>query len=166
MYMMDELIKLGLEKELIKIKENRIEYPVLAKSYDFTHPEEIVRARGYVKLILNYGYPKNRVDVKVELPVDPPIWFADIVVYEDDALEHAYIIVEAKESSTKVDIEVAEREGLDNANMLLAKYLFLICGNYEAVYDVKRRPSINMLEKYRIPTLPKKYGKPINKDLI
>ena len=156
----DELLKLGIEKGLIDIQDGRIEYLTPGKSYDFTHPEEPIRARAYVKLILNFRYPKKRIDVEVELPVRPPQRYADIVVYEEDEMEQAYIVVEAKPTSVKSEIETAEREGLGNANSLLAKYLFLICGKYEAVYGMTRRPSLGTLKKYRIPALPKRYGKP------
>jgi len=69
-------------------------------------PEEIVRQFFIKKLLDNYGYPKERIQVEKD------VWFgsgvsdkrADIVVLQKD-LEHPYIIIEVKKPNRKDGIE-------------------------------------------------------------
>jgi type I restriction enzyme M protein len=56
-------------------------------------------------------------------------------------------------------VEIGRREGIGNANLLNAKYLLVVCGEEEIAYDVKNKPSLKSLEKYRIPQIPIAYGK-------
>jgi len=70
-------------------------------------PEEIVRQLYLRKLIDHYGYPKERI------AVEKPVYFgssvhekaADIVVWEKDAPETPYIIVEVKKPKRKDGLE-------------------------------------------------------------
>jgi type I restriction enzyme M protein len=65
-------------------------------------PEEIVRQLFIRKLMLDYGYPKERIAVEKE------VWFgsgvhektADIVIFHKD-MEHPYIIIEVKKPERK-----------------------------------------------------------------
>ena len=155
----NDLIKLGVKKGLIKIEEGRIEYLEQKKTYDFTDPEEPVRARTFVKLVLKNKYPANRIDLEVYPPRRIPKLPADIVVYEDDEKEHVYIIVESKPTSQKSAVEEAKREGLGNANLLNSRFLMLACGDVEIAYDIKERPSLASLDKFKIPTIPIFYGR-------
>ena len=69
-------------------------------------PEEIVRQLFIKKLLDNYGYPKERIQVEKD------VWFgsgvfdkrADIIVLQRD-LEHPFIIVEVKKPNRKDGIE-------------------------------------------------------------
>jgi type I restriction enzyme M protein len=71
------------------------------------HPEEIVRQLYVKKLMDEYGYPKERIQV------EKPVFFgsgmgkkrADIVVMHADDPEAAYIIVEVKKPKRKDGIE-------------------------------------------------------------
>jgi type I restriction enzyme M protein len=152
------LLKVGEEKGLIKIRESRIAYPYAGKEYDFTNPEEKIRAKTYLSLILNYKYPADRIKLEVQPPRRVPKLPADIVVYEDDELERAYIVVETK--ATAQEVEVAKREGLGNANLFLASFLFIVCGEeVEIAYDLRARPSLESLDNYKISAIPSFYGK-------
>jgi type I restriction enzyme M protein len=64
----EEILTTGEEKGLIKIGENRVEYVAPRKSYQFTDPEEKVRARVYVEIIEKYKYPAKRIDTEVMPP--------------------------------------------------------------------------------------------------
>ena len=155
----DPMIKLGLEKGIIKLKDNKIIYPN-KKSYNFKDPEEKVRARVFVELVEKYKYPIKRLDTEVYPPRREPKLPADIVVYEDDEKEKVFIVVETKADSTKKDLEVGKREGLGNANLLNAKYLLVVCASEWMPYNLIKRPSTaTKLEKYRIADIPVKYGK-------
>jgi len=155
----EEAIMIGEEKGLIKIREDRIEYVAQEKSYQFSDPEEKVRARVYVELVEKYKYPPNRIDTEIVPPRREPKLPADIVVYEDDEKEEVFIVVETKATSSEKDVKIGVREGIGNANLLNAKYLLVVCDEEEIAYDLKSKPSLKSLDKYRIPQIPIAYGK-------
>jgi type I restriction enzyme M protein len=156
---LNEIIKLGIKNGYLRIKDNRIEYTYSKKEYNFTDPEEKVRAATYVNLIENYQYSPKRMDIEVFPPRREPKLPADIVVFEDDEHEHCYLVVEAKATSEKNQIEEAKREGLGNSNLLDAKYLLVVCGDKTLAYDVTKKPALETLDKYTVADIPKKYGK-------
>lgn len=155
----DEIIEEGLKKGIIKIKEDKIIYPN-GKSYNFKDPEEKVRAKVFIELVEKYKYPEKRLDTEVTGPRREPKLPADIVVYEDDGKETAFIVVETKAESTKNDIDEAKREGLGNVNLLNSKYLLVVCASERMTYNLEKHPStVDKLEKYRVADIPVKYGK-------
>lgn len=155
----DPMVKLGLRRGVIKIKNDRVTYPN-GKSYNLKDPEEKIRARAFVELVEKYKYPQKRLDTEVYPPRREPKLPADIVVYEDDDKEIAFVVVETKAESTKKDLEEAKREGLGNANLLNGKYLWGVCGGERLAYNLEKRPStVGRLEKYRIADIPIKYGR-------
>jgi type I restriction enzyme M protein len=155
----DEIIEEGIKKGIIKIKDDKVIYPN-GKSYNFKDPEEKVRARVFIELVEKYKYSEKRLDTEVTGPRREPKLPADIVVYEDDEKETAFIVVETKAESTKKDIEEAKREGLGNANLLNAKYLLVVCASERMTYNLEKHPStVDKLEKYRVADIPVKYGK-------
>lgn len=153
------LIQLGINKGYVKIEKDKIIYPN-GKSYNFSDPEEPIRASTFVELIEIYKYPKERIDTEVYPPRREPKLPADIVVYEDDDNEIAFIVIETKANATKKYIEQAKREGLGNANLLNTKYLWAVCGDKKLAYNIEKHPStVKRLEKYRIADIPIKYGR-------
>ena len=156
----EQHIALGEQKGYILRDGNRVKYRATGKSYNFSDPEEKVRANTYIELIEKYKYSERRIDTEVLGPRRVPKLPADIVVYEDDDKESAFIVVEAKARSSRKDIEEAKREGLGNANLLNSKYLLVVAGSERMVYDIEKHPStVNKLEKYRVADIPVKYGK-------
>jgi len=155
----DKLIKIGVKTGYLRIKDNRIEYTYSKKEYDFSDPEEKVRAATYVSLIEHYQYSPKRLDVEVFPPRREPKLPADIVVFEDDEHEKPYIVVEVKASSQKIQIDEAKREGLGNSNLLNAEYLLLACGYETLAYNVTKKPSLVNLDRCTVADIPKKYGK-------
>jgi len=155
----DEIIEEAIKKGIIKIKDDKVIYPN-GKSYNFKDPEEKVRARVFIELVEKYKYSEKRLDTEVTGPRREPKLPADIVVYEDDEQEYAFIVVETKAESTKKDIDEAKREGLGNANLLNAKYLLVVCASEQMSYNLEKHPStVDKLEKYRIADIPVKYGR-------
>lgn len=151
----DDIIKEGINKGIIKIEKNKVTYPN-GRSYNFQDKEEKVRARVIIELITKYQYPLQRIDTEASLSRDgsKP---ADIVVYEDDDKQKAYIVVETKASES--DAEEAKRQGLGNANALSSKYLMVVCGSEKICYNVEKHPAnIELLDEYRIADIPVNYG--------
>lgn len=99
-------IQLGIEKGLIAFSDEgkRIEYIEQQKSRNFDNPEEKVQAEAYCRLILEYGYPKQRVKLFVTVPMGVERKEADLVVYNDDACSQPHILVECKKE------EISEAE--------------------------------------------------------
>ena len=96
----------GVSKNLIRFYDDnkRVEYIYLKKSRNFTNPEEQVQAEAYCRIILEYGYPVQRVKsfITVTMRVDKKE--ADIIVYNDDECMQPHILVECKKQ------EVSEQE--------------------------------------------------------
>lgn len=154
----NSLVALGIERQLISIEGNRITYMFLGKSYN-ADPEEYVRAATLVYLHTHLEYPIERIDVEVAPLRRDPQNPSDIIVYSDDRLNARFIVVENKANSTAFDIEEAKRQGLGNANLQGAQYLFLVCGSEEIAYDVSQHPSLRNLEEHRIADIPVGYGR-------
>lgn len=77
----------AIERGIIEVKGSRITYNLGAKKpYDWTDPEEWVRARTVAFLIIERDYPANRIRTEVQVPRRTPSDSADIVVYRDDSL--------------------------------------------------------------------------------
>lgn len=109
-----DYIQQGVEKGLIKLSDDdkRIEYLEQKKSRLFTNPEEQVQAQTYCRLILQYGYPKHRVQNFVPVKMGSDKKEADIVVYNDDECLEPHILVECK----KQDVSDAEfAQAIDQA---------------------------------------------------
>jgi len=155
-----ELIQKGIREGLLKLDGDKIEYVVQRKSYIFTDPEEPVRAATYVEFVKRFEYPPERIDFEQEAPARHPPLPADIVIYLEDTHEHAYAVAECKATSSSADIKEGQKQGLGNANLLLAQYLVIAAGDEVATYDVRSRPSVKGLEKCRIAELPVGYRQP------
>jgi hypothetical protein len=79
---------------------SRISYLCGRKYTDnFNDPEEKIRAAIYAWLILDRGYPANRIEVEYTVPRRTPSDRADIVVFMDDRRTDPYLVVEAKLSN-------------------------------------------------------------------
>ena len=103
---MKNYIELGLEKQLISFNtdKSRITYVHQKKERNYTNPEEIVQAETFLRLVLDYNYPVNRIKQFVSVTMGSEVKEADIVVYKDDACTIPYVLVECK----KQDVSEAE----------------------------------------------------------
>lgn len=155
-----ELLKLGLAKGYISLSKDgsRVTYIASGKSYSFKDPEEKIRTQTYIELIEKYKYNSKRIDQEKSPPRREPKLPADIVVYEKER-DKVFIVVEIKADETEKKIEVAKREGLGNATLLDARYLWIVCGTEKFAYDVYDKPPLEELEKHRIADIPIAYGK-------
>ncbi|MDQ5770932.1 type I restriction enzyme HsdR N-terminal domain-containing protein [Thiothrix subterranea] len=109
-----DLIKQGIEKGLISFDDDKkyITYQHQNKRRNYEKPEEKVQVETYCALILEYGYPKHRVQCFVTVPMGVDRKEADIVVYNDDACQEPHILVECK----KEDISEPEfKEAINQA---------------------------------------------------
>lgn len=153
-----EIIETGEKEGLFRIKENKIEYLYLKKSYKISDPEEHVRAAFYLELIQKYQYPKERIDLEVSVKGEKrPA--ADVVVYEDDEKKKPYIVVECKKDGiSQAEIKQAIEEGIPNAHYLKSKYAIIVAGNVRVAFDIGNFPPQER-EKNIIADIPVRYGK-------
>ncbi len=134
-----DILEQGLAKGLIKFDDDRknVLYIHQNKRYRYTDPEEHVRVKTYLELILNYGYHPARIVLEAIVPLRTPSNLADIVVYNDDSRKDPYIVVECKqEEITDAEFIQAIEQGFGNTNSLRAKFLWVTSGIKSAYFNV------------------------------
>lgn len=120
----NEFISEAIRRGVIKVTENRVTYHLnQQKTYDWTDPEEWVRASTIGWLIIARDYPAARIRTEVQVPRRVPGDFADVVVYRDDACREPYLIVENKAAGQSARARSQATEQLfGNANSLRAPF--------------------------------------------
>ena len=98
----DEHVIEAQERGIIEIEDSRVTYNLKQKKhYNWTDPEEWVRARTISYLVIAKDYPANRLKTEVVVPRRTPSDYADIVVYQDDDCRRPYLVVENKAAGQK-----------------------------------------------------------------
>lgn len=152
----------GTEAGILNFNEDnsRITYSC-SRSYStsFKNPEERVRASYFVELVLDYKYPKERIDIEVKVERRTPDDRADIVVYEDNELKTPFLVVESKKDGiSDNEFKQAIEQTFGNANSKRAKYAIVVAGNTKTAFDIAGfKPSER--EENVIADIPIKYGK-------
>ena len=160
---MEDIIKKGIEKGLISFNEDfsRITYIHINKSRNYLDPEEQVEAESFLKLILVYNYPVQRIKLFEKVTMGSSKKEADIIVYEDDLCFNPSIIVECKKQ------EVSEAEFLQAIEQA-ASYAYALSGTVKYIWTTSGiKDSYLQIDKERkvriqIPNIPL-YGKPVPK---
>ncbi|SMG12963.1 N-6 DNA methylase [Sphingobacterium psychroaquaticum] len=157
-----ENITRGIDNKLICFSEdgNKIIYNC-SRTYStsFKNPEEKVRASYFVELVLDYQYPKEKIDIEVKVERRTPDDRADIVVYEDEELKAPYLIVETKKDGiSDSEFTQAIEQAFGNANSKRAQYAIVVAGNTKTAFNVAGFNSSER-EKNVIADIPIKYGK-------
>ncbi|MCR5158006.1 MAG: type I restriction enzyme HsdR N-terminal domain-containing protein, partial [Prevotella sp.] len=160
---MEEIIKKGIEKRLISINEDesRITYTYVNKTRNYLDPEEKVEAESFLKLVLVYNYPVQRIKLFEKVKMGSSTKEADIIVYDDDLFESPLIIVECKKQ------EVSEAEFLQAIEQA-ASYAYALSGTVKYIWTTSGiKDSYLQIDKERqtripIPNIPI-LGKPIPK---
>lgn len=153
-------IERGIEAKIISFNEDKSKITYFcSKDYttSFKNPEEKVRASYFTELVLDYDYPKEKIDFEVK--TKPDLDEADIVIYEDDELKSPYLIVECKKDGiTDAEYKTAIDQAFRYANYLRAKLASVVAGTTKTAFDVAGfKPSERA--KNVISDIPKKYGK-------
>ncbi len=162
------LIDIGIEKGLIRFddEKNFITYIHQNKKRNYNNPEEKVQAETFLTLVLNYGYPVNRVRQYVPVQMGSETKEADIIVYKDDACEQTFILVECKkEEITDQQFKVAVDQAYSYCIAEGGSYVWTTSKIINEYYEVpedrpKRRISIPDIPQYGVGKLaPYKYVK-------
>ncbi len=140
---MKDYIKIGIEKGLISFNEDtsRITYISQKKERNYNNPEEKVQAETFLRLILDYYYPVNRIKQFVSVTMGSEIKEADIVVYEDDMCMSPHIIVECKRQEvSEAEFQQAIKQAYSYAFALPCniKYVWVTSGIKSEYFEVDK----------------------------
>lgn len=126
---MKDYIQIGIEKGIISFNDDmsRITYIYQNKHRNYNNPEEKVQAEAFLRLIIDYKYPINRIKLFVAVPMGNETKEADIVVFKDDLCLMPYILVECKKQ------EVSEAE-FQQAIGQAYSYAFAMAGELKYVW--------------------------------
>jgi type I restriction enzyme M protein len=137
----------------------KIEYLPSGHKENLNDPEEKVRAEYYFDLLEKYHYPAKRVELETEMPARVPRFFADIVIYEDDAKKKPYIVVECKKDGiSDAEFEQATKQAIGNARVLHAPFAICVAGNTRRAMETAEWNDKEP-EKATITDIPISYGK-------
>jgi len=110
-------------------------------------------------LLEKYHYPAKRIELETEMPARVPRFFADIVIYEDDAKKKPYIVVECKKDGiSDAEFEQATKQAIGNARVLHAPFAICVAGNTRRAMETAEWNDKEP-EKATITDIPISYGK-------
>ena len=151
-----------IARGLITIEDGRITYHLnQPRTYQWTDPEEWVRARTIGFLVVEKAYPANRLKTEVKVPRRTPSDLADVVVFEDAACRSPYLVVENKpDGQNQNGRSQAIEQTFGNANSLRAKFALYDEGSYSAAYDIANFPAQERRDNHlgNHDAIPEQYG--------
>lgn len=152
------LIEQGIDKGLISFSEDGkyITYIHQDKKRNYTNPEEQVQADSFLKLVLVYGYPVERILQFQTVTMASSTKEADIIVYNDDECTKPHIVVECKKPEvSELEFIQAVEQAASYAYALSGtiKYLWVTSGIKDESYQIDKESSV----KQTIPDIPR-YG--------
>lgn len=157
----EKILKDGERKGYFRVLNDgaKIEYLPSEHKENLNDPEEKVRAEYYFDLLEKYHYPAKRVELETEMPARVPRFFADIVIYEDDAKKKPYIVVECKKDGiSDAEFEQATKQAIGNARVLHAPFAICVAGNTRRAMETAEWNDKEP-EKATITDIPISYGK-------
>lgn len=152
---MKDYIQLGIEKGLILFNEDksRITYVHQNKERNYNNPEEKVQAEAFLKLILDYNYPANRIRQFVPVTMGREVKEADIVVYADDMCLSPHILVECKRQEvSEAEYQQAIEQAYSYAFALPSdvKYVWVTSGIKSDYFEVDKSQNT----RNQLPDIP------------
>ena len=163
------LIEEALRQNIISFEENNkyIIYNFQQKKRNYENPEEQVQLEAYLKLILIYGYPIERVKIYVSVTMGSSTKEADIIVYDDDKYTKPLIIIECKKPEvSELEFQQAVEQGFAYAYATAStiKYIWITSSIKDKYYvfnkDKDERKDAPDIPYYGVRKLAKfKYAK-------
>ena len=152
---MKDYIKIGVEQGFISFDKemSRITYTFQNKPRNYNNPEEKVQAETFLRLILDYKYPVNRIKQFVPVTMGSEVKEADIVVYEDDMCMSPHILVECKRQEvSEAEYQQAIEQAYSYAFALPCdiKYVWVTSGIKSDYFEVDK----NQNSRNQLPDIP------------
>ena len=152
---MKDYIKIGVEQGLISFDKemSRITYTFQNKPRNYNNPEEKVQAETFLRLILDYKYPVNRIKQFVPVTMGSEVKEADIVVYEDDMCMSPHILIECKRQEvSEAEYQQAIEQAYSYAFALPCdiKYVWVTSGIKSDYFEVDK----NQNTRNQLPDIP------------
>ena len=157
------LLRKGQELGVVAIDDSgdRVTYHLgRERSYQWSDPEEQVRADTILRLVFEYQYSPLRLDTEVAVPNRTPTHWADIVVFKDDGRRSPYITVENGSPNVTPGERSQKIEQLFGyANALAAEFAVYIDHASEHQYWRVLGEGGLERERNKIGNVPRNYGK-------
>lgn len=155
---MKDYIQIGIDKGFISFNEDRsrITYIFQKKERNYNNPEEKVQAETFLRLILDYNYPENRIRQFVPVTRGSETKEADLIVYDDELCLTPRIVVECKRQDvSEAEFLQAIEQAYSYAYFLPSdvKYVWVTSGIRNEYYEVDK----NQNSRNQIPDIPQ-YG--------
>lgn len=152
---MKDYIKIGVEQGYISFDKemSRITYTHQNKPRNYNNPEEKVQAETFLRLILDYKYPVNRIKQFVPVTMGSEVKEADIVVYEDDMCMSPHILIECKRQEvSEAEYQQAIEQAYSYAFALPCeiKYVWVTSGIKSDYFEVDK----NQNTRNQLPDIP------------
>ena len=152
---MKDYIKIGVEQGFISFDKDmsRITYTFQNKQRNYKNPEEKVQAETFLRLIIDYKYPENRIKQFVPVTMGSEVKEADIVVYEDDMCMSPHILVECKRQEvSEAEYQQAIEQAYSYAFALPCdiKYVWVTSGIKSDYFEVDK----NQNSRNQLPDIP------------
>ena len=157
---MSELIKQGESLGYIKIdsETNYITYLHQNKRRNFNNPEEKIQAQTFLKLILEYKYPVENIEMFVTVQMGVAKKEADIIVYNDKEHLSPYIVVECKkEEISELEFKTAVNQAFSYAVTEGAKFVWTTSGIKDECYQVPKKKPKDRITIVDIPLFGEKF---------
>ena len=152
---MKDYIKIGIEQGFISFNEemSRITYIHQNKQRNYNNPEEKVQAETFLRLIVDYKYPVNRIKQFVSVTMGSDIKEADIVVYDDDMCIRPHILIECKRQEvSEAEFQQAINQAYSYAFALPGevKYVWVTSGIKSDYFEVDKNQNV----RNQLPDIP------------
>lgn len=134
-----DTLQRAVERNLIAFDEEQkyITYLRQGKKRNFQNPEEKVQAETFCRLVLEYGYPVDSIEMFPPVPMGVAVKQADIIVYADEERVKPYIVVECKSPDvSEMEFKQAVEQAFSYAYAIAGttKFIWITKGNKQEFY--------------------------------
>lgn len=146
-----DILQRAVEKNLVAFDDERkiITYVRQNKRRNFQNPEEKVQAETFCRLVLEYGYSADRIEVFKAVPMGVAVKEADIIVYADDEHAKPYIVIECKSPEvSEMEFKQAVEQAFSYAYAIAGttKFIWVTKGNKQEFYRFDKEKNKRTIE--------------------
>jgi type I restriction enzyme M protein len=146
-----DILQRAVELELIAFDQEQkyISYLRQGKRRNFQNPEEKVQAEAFCRLVLEYGYSADRIEMFSTVKMGVAAKEADIIVYADDQREQPYIVVECKSPDvSEMEFKQAVEQAFSYAYAIAGttKFIWVTKGNKQEFYRFDKEKNKRTIE--------------------